>query len=53
MLYWVIIFSSVALLAAGFGLETTKFIAMGAALILSCIFLLRWVVGLAQRSLQS
>ena len=53
MLYWIAIFSAVSLLAAGFGLETTRMVAMSAAVILSCLFLLRWAVNLAQRALQS
>ena len=53
MLYWIAIFSAVTLLAAGFGLETTRMIAMSAAVVLSCLFLLRWTFSLAQRALQS
>ena len=53
MLYWTIIFSVLAVFAAGLGFDTTRNLATYAAMALLLIYLVRWAVILVQRTVQS
>ena len=53
MLYWIIIFSVLAVFAAGLGFDTTRILATYAAMALLLIYLVRLAVTLIQRTLQS